>query len=130
MWFNRPTHTGYRPYGYGYPSSEDPYARAIARERAARQREEAARHAEFLRWQQMQGAAQSPYNSYLSDDEYSPIPYPYDPRANDYAAQYDDLERRRVLERQRQLDLARQAELNGRWEEKRDRDEVSFVPSS
>lgn len=124
MWYNRPVYNGYTPSGYGHWSFEDPYARAIARERAAREREAAARHAE-LRWQQTQDAARSPYNSYLGDDNGSFVPYPYDPHTNNYTT-YEDLERRQALERQRQLELARQAELNRR-EEERDGDPEEYV---
>ena len=115
MWYNRPTYNSYTPYGYGYSSFEDPYAREIARERAAREREAAARHADLLRWQQMQDTARSPYDSYLSDDEDSFTPYSYNPRTHEYAA-HEDLKRRQALERQRQLELARQAELDRRRE--------------
>ena len=119
MWFNRPAYNSYTPYGYGYSSFEDPHARAIARERAAREREAAARNADLLRWQQMQEAARSPYNSYLSDDddEGSFVSYPYNPRAHDYIT-HEDLKRRQILEQQRQLELARQAELNRREAER------------
>jgi len=137
MWFAQPAYTSYSPYGYSYSSYEDPYARAVARERAAREREAAARHAERLRWQQMQDVARSPYSSYLSDDDDgdSYINYPHKPRARDYAT-YEDLKRRQALERQRQLELARQAELNRRREVERVREsaehtsQVSLVPSS
>lgn len=131
MWYNRPVYNGHWSF-------EDPYARAIARERAAREREAAARHTELLRWQQTQDAARSPYNSYLGDDNGSFVPYPYDPHTNNYTT-YEDLERRQALERQRQVELARQAELDRRREEERDRDSeeyvsqqhrVSLVPSS
>ena len=121
MWFNRPAYNSYTPYGYGYSSFEDPYARAAAQERAAREREAAARRADFLRWQQMQDAARSPYNSYLSgddDDDDSFISHPYNPRAHDYVT-HEDLKRRQILERQRQLELTRQAELNRRREVER-----------
>lgn len=115
MWFNRPAYNSYTPYSSSYSSFEDPYARAIARERAAREREAAARRADFLRWQQMQDAARSPYNSYLSDDdEGSFVSYPYHP---DYVT-HEDLKRRKILERQRQLELADQAELNRREAER------------
>ena len=122
MWFNRPTYNSYTPYGYGYPSFEDPYARAVARERAAREREAAVRHADLLRWQQMQDVAESPYNSYLSDDDDdSFIPYPSSPRSHDYVTR-EELKRRQILERQRQLELARQAELDRRREAERARE--------
>ena len=122
MWFSQPVYNSYTPYGYGYSSSEDPSPRATSRERAARQREAAARRAEFVRWQQMQDAARSPYNSYLSDDdEGSFTPYPYNPRANDYAT-HEDPKRGQILERQRQFELARQAELGGRREAERARE--------
>ena len=117
MWFNRPAYNSYTPYGYGYSSFEDPYVRAT-RERAAREREAAARRADLLRWQQMQDAARSPYNSYLSDDdEGSFASYPYNPRAHDYVT-HEDLKRRQILERQRQLEWARQAELDRREAER------------
>ena len=132
MWVNRPA---YNSHGHGYSSFEDPYAREVSRERAARERETLARRAEYLRWQQMQDAARSPYNSYLSDDEDdSFIPNPYDPRAHHYVTQ-EDLERQQIFERQRQLELARQAELNRRREAERARElaehmsEVRFCSS-
>ena len=122
MWFNRPTYNNYAPYAYGYSSFEDPHARAVARERAAREREAAARHADLLRWQQMQDAAGSPYNSYLSDDDDDSFAlYPYDPRAHDYVT-HEELKRHQILERQRQLELARQAELDRRREAERARE--------
>lgn len=125
MWFNRPAYSSYTPhYGYGYSSFEDPNARAIARERAAREREAAARRADLLHWQQMQDAARSPYNSYLSDDEDSFISYPYIPRAYNYAT-YEDLKRQQTLEQQRQLELARQAD---RREAKRVRKLAEHTP--
>lgn len=142
MWFNQPTYNSYTPYGYGYSSFEDPYARAVARERAAAQeREAAARHADLLRWQQIQDAARSPYNSYLSDDDDgSYIPYPYQPRAHNYTRYARaDLKRRQALERQEQQELARQAELSRRRgaerakksaEHARKPQRVSFVFSS
>lgn len=120
MWFNRPARDSYTPYGYGYSNYERPSARAIARERAARECEAAARRAEFLRWQQIQYAAQSPHNSYFRDND-SFISYPHNPRANDYTTRAD-LESRRVLEQRRQLELARQAELNRRREAERGRE--------
>jgi hypothetical protein len=115
MWFNRPAYNSYTPYGYGYSNFEDPYATAIARERAAREREATARRADLLRWQQIQDAARSPYNSYLSDDDEGS--FPYNPRAHDYVT-HEGLKRRQILERQRQLELARQAELNRREAER------------
>jgi hypothetical protein len=129
MWFNRPTYNSYPPYNYGYSSFEDPYSRAVAQERAAREREVAARHADLLRWQQMQDAARSPYNSYLSDDDDdgSYIPYPYNPRGYGYTPHtHEDLKGRQVLERQPRPELARQAKLNRRREAP---EEVSFVSS-
>jgi hypothetical protein len=144
MWYNRPTYNTYTPYGHGYSSFEDPYARVVARERAAREREAAARRAELLSWQQMQNAARSPYNSYLSDDEddgtgYS-VPYSYNLRPSTCSPyMHEDLKRREILERQRQLELARQAELDRRHEAERVQElqerssmpqRVSFVPSS
>lgn len=124
MWFNRPTYNSYTPYDYGYSSFEDPYARAVARERAAREREAAARRADLLRWQQIQDAARSPYNSYLSDDgdddDGAYIPSPYQPRAHSYTPYaHEDLKRRQALEQQRQHELARQAELSRRREVER-----------
>lgn len=102
MWSGRPTYNNYTPYDYGYSSFEDPYARAVAQERAAREREAAARHADLLRWQQMQGAARSPYNSYLSDYVGSYVPYPYNPHTYNYAPHTpEDLKRRETLERRR-----------------------------
>ncbi|KAF9648130.1 hypothetical protein BDM02DRAFT_3115910 [Thelephora ganbajun] len=115
MWFNRPTYNSYTPYGYGYSSFEDPYARAVAQEHAARQREAAARCAEHHRRQQMQGAARSPYDSYLNDD--TSISYPYNPRAHDYTT-HEDLKRKQTLERQQQLESARQAKLDRREAER------------
>jgi len=112
MWFNRPAYYSYTPYGYGYSSYEDPYAR-----------ERTARRAEPLHWQQVQDAARSPYNSYLSDDGYDDtfVPYPYDPRAHNYVTQ-EDLKRQQIFERQRQLELTHQAELNRRREAERARE--------
>ncbi|KAF9651795.1 hypothetical protein BDM02DRAFT_3184298 [Thelephora ganbajun] len=106
IWFNRPTYNSYTPYGYGYSSFEDPYARAVARERAARQRDAAARRVEPHRWQQMQGAARPPYNSCL--DGNTSISYLYNLRAHDYTT-HKDLKKEQILERQRQPELARQA---------------------
>lgn len=117
MWYNRPAHTSYTPYGYGYSGYQDPYAIAAARERAAREQEAAARRAELLRWQQMQDATRSTYNSYLSDDDDddSYIPYPYGNPTHRYTPYVnEDLRRRQILEQQRQLELARQAELKRR----------------
>jgi len=116
MWFNRPAYYSYTPSGHGYWSFEDPHARAVARERAAREREAAAHRAELLRWQRMQDAARSPYNSYPS--HHGSVSYPYNPRTSDYAT-HEELERQRILERQRQLELVRQTELIRRREEER-----------
>jgi len=126
MWFNRPAHDSYIPYGYGYSGFERPSARAIARERAAREREAVARRAEFIRWQQMQDAARSPYDSYLRDDGDSFISYPYDPRANDHIT-HEDLKRRRVIERQRQPELVHQAELSRRRGAERARESTEYT---
>lgn len=136
MWYNRPAYSSYIHPAYGHWNFEDPNVRAIARERAAREREAAARRAEFLHWQRMQDVARSPYNSYLSDDD-SVIPYPYNLRPNDYDM-HEDLRRQQVLEQQRQFELARQAEINRQREERAReseehvsrRYEVSLVPSS
>jgi len=117
MWFNRPAYNSYTPSGYNYRSYDDHYDRAIARERAAREREAAARHAELLYWQQMQDAARSPYNSYLSDDGDSFIPHPYDPRVYAYPI-HESSKRQRVPERREQPEPARQAELSRRREER------------
>ena len=121
MWFNRPAYNSYMPSGYSYPSYDDPYARAIARERAAREREAAARHAELLYRQQMQDTARSPYNSYLSGDGDSSVPDPYDPSAYAYPV-HEGSKRRRTSERQQQPELARQVEPSRRREEGRDRE--------
>ena len=118
MWFNRPAYNSYTTPSYNYRSYDDPYARAIARERAAREREAAARHAELLYWQQVQDAARSPYNSYLSDDGDSFVPNPYDPRASAYPVR----EGRRVSERQQQPELTRHAEPSRRREKEKDRE--------
>lgn len=86
----------------------------------------------------MQEAARSPYNSYLSDGDDSFVPYPYNPRANDYVT-HEDPRRRKISERERQLELVRQIELTKRREDERVREleehasrryEVSLVPSS
>jgi len=126
MWFNRPAYSSYTPrYGYGYSSFENPHARAIARERAAREREAAAHRANLLRWQQMQDAARSPYNSYLSDDDEDTfVSYPYNLRAQNYVA-HEDLKRQQILEQQRQLELARRAD---RREAKRVRELAEHTP--
>ena len=121
MWFNRPAYNSYTPTGYGHQSYDDPYTRAIARERAAREREAADRHAELLYRQRMQDVAGSPYNSYLSDDGDSSVPNPYDPRTYTDPVQ-EGSKRRRVPKRQQQPQLDRQAELNGRREEEMDRE--------
>lgn len=123
MWFNRPAYNNYVPSGYGYQGFDDPHARAIARDRAAQEREAAARHAELLHWQRMQDASRPPYNSYPSGDNGSFVshPYAYNPHPNTYPI-YEDLRRRQALERQRQLELARRAELSRRREEERDRE--------
>jgi hypothetical protein len=118
MWFNQPTYNSYVPSGYSYQGFDDPYARAIARERAAREREAAARHAELLHRQRTRDAARSPYNHYLSDygNSFVSYPYAYRPHTNPYPI-YEDPTRRPALEQQRQLELTRQAELNRRREE-------------
>lgn len=110
MWFNRPAHNSYTPYGCtppgsSYSSFEDPLARAVAQDRAAREREAAARR-------RRQDVTRYPYNSYPSDDEDDGAftPHPYNSYVN------EDLRLRQDLEQQRQLQLAHQAELDGRRE--------------
>lgn len=128
MWYNQPTYISYSPYGYGYVNSGDPYARA-PRERTSRGRDAAAYHPH---WQQTQGAAQYPYNSYLSGGEGSFVSYPYQSHAYDYNPYvHEDTNRRQVREQERQLELARQADLNRKREEERTYkpQEVSFVAS-
>ena len=117
MWFNRPTYNSYTPSGYSYTSNDDLYAGDIALERAAREREAAARRAEHLYLQRMQDAARSPYNSYLSDDGDS-VTNQYDPRASSYIV-HEGSKRRRVPEQQQQPEPTRQAELSRQREEER-----------
>lgn len=136
MWFTQPTYNSYIPYsytphGHGYPSPEDSLNRAIARDRAAREREAAARRRHGVpRWQD---ATRSSYSPYLSDDDDggSFVPYPYDPRAYSYTPRVDeDLRLSQIQEHQRQLQLAHQAELNRRREAERTQEfvEQAYTP--